>query len=88
MQITDSTLKSVSQAVRMTSSDEIACDECFDSMDRFAEANLTGLDAATALPLVARHLAMCPDCGEEFEALLTALTAMVRPRPRFRFWRR
>ena len=72
----------------MTAPDEISCDECFDSMDRFAEAKLKGLDASESLPLVARHLAMCPDCGEEFGALFTALKAMAKPRPRFRFWRR
>jgi len=35
--------------------------------------NLSGLDAALAMPLVYEHLHMCGECREEFEALLAAL---------------
>jgi hypothetical protein len=54
---------------------EIGCDECFEQVDRFVEAQLSGLDAARAMPLVQEHLRICGECREEFEALLTALRA-------------
>jgi hypothetical protein len=45
-------------------------------VDRFVEMELSGLDAAAAMPLVQDHLDKCGDCREEFEALLTALRAI------------
>ena len=52
---------------------EIGCDECFEQLDSFAEAQLSGLEASAAMPLVGDHLDKCADCRSEFEALLTAL---------------
>jgi hypothetical protein len=36
---------------------------------------LRGEDAATVLPLVRDHLMRCPECHDEFEALMVALKA-------------
>ena len=52
---------------------EIGCDECFEQLDSFAEAELSGSDAAAAMPLVSDHLDKCADCRSELEALLSAL---------------
>jgi hypothetical protein len=52
---------------------EIACDECFERLDIFAETELSGVDASAAMPLVGDHLDKCADCRSKFEALLTAL---------------
>jgi hypothetical protein len=52
---------------------EIACDECFERLDIFAETELSGVDASAAMPLVGDHLDKCADCRSEFEALLSAL---------------
>jgi predicted anti-sigma-YlaC factor YlaD len=40
---------------------------------------LSGLNAAQAMPLVQEHLKMCGECREEFEALLMALQATEEP---------
>jgi hypothetical protein len=56
--------------------EEIGCDECFEQVDRFIDMDLSGLNAAQAMPLVQEHLQMCGECREEFEALLTALRAV------------
>jgi predicted anti-sigma-YlaC factor YlaD len=48
-------------------------------LDQFAEAVLRGEDVARLMPLVQRHLDMCPDCREEFEALLRILKAGSAP---------
>jgi predicted anti-sigma-YlaC factor YlaD len=42
-------------------------------LDRFVEVELTGWDAAAAMPLVGDHLDKCPDCRGTFEALRRAV---------------
>ena len=61
------------RVVAETHETEIGCDECFERMDIFAEAELSGVDASAAMPLVGDHLDKCVDCRSKFEALLTAL---------------
>jgi hypothetical protein len=56
-----------------TRPDEIGCVECFDQLDRYVDARMSGLNAAQAMPLVRTHLDHCPDCREESDALLIAL---------------
>ena len=45
------------------------------AVDEFAEAVVQGKDVARLMPLVQQHLDLCPDCREEFEALLRVLRA-------------
>ena len=76
MPLTPAQLRSLLRASVRTMAGEIACDACYDALDRFAEAHLAGLDAADALPRVAEHLAVCHECRDEFEALLDGLRAI------------
>jgi len=68
-------LNKLMRAVGETREREIGCDECFGQMDRFAEIEFSGSDAAAAMPLVHDHLRNCEDCREKYEALLTAMHA-------------
>ena len=52
---------------------EIGCDECLEQLDRFAETELSGVEARAVMPLVDDHLDKCADCRSKFEALLRAL---------------
>ena len=61
------------RVVAETRETEIGCDECFEWLDSFAEAELTGVKSSAAMPPVAEHLRKCEDCYSELEALLTAL---------------
>jgi hypothetical protein len=63
------------RAVAETHESEIGCDECFEQMDRFVEIEVSGSDAATAMPLVHDHLRKCEDCHEKYEALLVSIGA-------------
>ncbi len=54
---------------------EYSCDQTHELLDQFAEAVARGQDAAQLMPLVQHHLDMCPDCREEFEALMRILQA-------------
>lgn len=79
MKLTIELLKKLIRSVRMTSPDEIGCDECFEDLHRFAEMELAGKDPDEALPLVKDHLVRCGDCREEYEALLEALENLKHP---------
>jgi len=57
----------------MTRDQELTCDEVHALIDQFAEMQLRGENPAQLMPLIQRHLEMCPECREEYEALLLAL---------------
>ncbi len=65
----DELLKSVS----LTRPDELGCDECLKDVAEFAEHSLAGKSIPEGLIAVEHHLAICAECQEEYEALLTAL---------------
>lgn len=62
-------------ALAMTDEGEIACDEFHALLDQFAEAAKRGEDVRALMPLVQKHLDMCPDCREDFEGLMSMLAA-------------
>ena len=68
-------LKKMVRAIATTRPDEIACDECFEQLDRFVEITLAGKEMPEVMQLVQDHLQRCEDCREEFEALLAAMRA-------------
>ena len=65
----------VARQIEMTDEVEYTCDDVHRLLDQFAEAVLRGEDTARLMPLVQKHLAMCQDCREEFEALLRIVRA-------------
>lgn len=69
-------LQRLIKAIQETRSDEIDCGECFEQLDQFVETVLAGKSAEEAMPLLQDHLDRCPNCHEEYEALLAALKAM------------
>ena len=50
--------------------DEISCDEIYTKLDEYVEREANKKDAAQLMPLFREHLDTCPDCCEEYEALL------------------
>jgi len=50
-----------------------SCDEVFNRIDEYVEREVDGRDAENIMPLVREHLDLCPDCCEEYEALLDIL---------------
>lgn len=61
--------------VAATREQEIGCEEAYAFLDVYADLIRRGEDASALMPLVHHHLEMCPDCREEFDALLLALEA-------------
>ena len=58
-----------------TRTDEASCDDVFDILDQYTEMVARGEDAGTLLPLIKHHLDMCPECQEEYDALLRIVEA-------------
>ena len=65
----------LSQMILNTAPQELTCDEAFQVLHQYADLVSRGEDASQILPEVHRHLETCPDCREEYEALLRALKA-------------
>ncbi len=53
--------------------EELSCTEMYARLDEFVENEVQGKDADKITPLIHEHLDMCPECCEEYEALLTVL---------------
>lgn len=56
---------------------DLDCDVCFSLLDRYVDLELAGLDAGRAIPAMRVHLAGCPACREQYQAL----RAFVRGEP-------
>lgn len=54
---------------------ELGCDACFDHLDRYVEAEISGNDGDAAVPGLRAHLAGCPACREDYESLRDLLLA-------------
>jgi hypothetical protein len=53
--------------------DELSCSETYARLDEFVETEVHTKDAARITPLIREHLDMCPECHEEYKALLAIL---------------
>jgi predicted transcriptional regulator len=68
-------LKKMIQMIESTQEIEFSCDEVYQLIDQYTEVVSKGGDSRELMPLVEQHINMCPDCREEFEALLRILQA-------------
>lgn len=59
---------------------EFSCEECFEALDRYVEAEAAGADAEAAVPGMTVHLESCPACAEDHASLL-ALVRSEWPTP-------
>ena len=48
---------------------EVSCEECFERLDEYVDAELAGRDPEREVPGMAAHLEGCPACREEHESL-------------------
>jgi hypothetical protein len=65
--------RSVVKALRATRETEIGCDDCLMQVASYCEMELAGRELPEALRLVREHLEICPECHEEYRALLSAM---------------
>lgn len=55
---------------------ELGCEECFEQLDTYVEAEMAGEDADARVPGMRAHLRGCPACAEEHESLRSFLRAL------------
>ena len=72
-QATGNAMQKMLEMVGQTQESELSCDEVHALLDQFAEMIAHGEDTTSAMPLVKHHLDTCPDCREEFDALMRIL---------------
>lgn len=53
--------------------DPLGCEECFELLDEYVDAELRGEDADAKVPGMREHLIGCPACREDHEALREAV---------------
>jgi hypothetical protein len=71
-------IKTLLSAVSRTCEEEITCGECLAGMAEFAELQLVGAEIPQALHRIEEHLALCPECAEEYEVLLDVVRSAAR----------
>ena len=54
---------------------EITCEQCFEMLDVYVEAELRGADAASVVPGMRAHLTGCPACHDDYESLRTLVAS-------------
>ena len=61
------------RVVGLTRDEEIDCERCLQVVAEFAELQLAGKSISEGLQAVEHHLSICPECRDEYEALLRSL---------------
>jgi hypothetical protein len=59
--------------------EDMPCSQVFALLDQYVEKEVRGEAAARLMPLLREHLDICPNCCEEYEALLRALERSTNP---------
>lgn len=68
-------MRTMLAAVAQTKEQELSCDEVYALLDVVVDRVRSGEEVVTLLPLIYHHLQMCPECHEEYAALLRAIEA-------------
>jgi len=66
---------SIVKMLGLTTDREFNCSECLQHVSEFAECQLANQSVGEVISKVEQHLAMCPECREEYEALMKILKA-------------
>ncbi len=67
--------KKMIDMISNTREEELSCDDVHARIAQYADMALAGENVDEFLPLVSHHLDMCPDCREEYEALLKIIAS-------------
>lgn len=58
--------------IELTADEELDCSQFLDRVAAYVEAQVQRRDLPPEMAAVAQHLLVCPECCEEFEAILDA----------------
>jgi hypothetical protein len=73
MSLAPDELRELARSVLLTRPDEIGCDDWLGYAPSYAELVAASQPVPEPLRKAAEHLDLCPECAEEFRALLAAL---------------
>ena len=72
-QLSDEAVVGILRVLDEVPAEEISCSELFTKLDEYVEREVDQKDAAYIMPVIREHLDVCPECCEEYEALLDVL---------------
>jgi hypothetical protein len=78
----DEVIQSIFRVLESARVQDMPCSEVFSRLDQYVERELRDHEAASWMPLLREHFDICPDCCDEYEALLSALEHSSRKRKR------
>jgi hypothetical protein len=73
--LTREQVASIVKMLEQTCDQELNCGECLRHVSEYAERQLAGLPLDQVVASVEQHLAVCPECQEEYLALMKILKA-------------
>lgn len=69
-ELTDDVVLKFLNILEQARAEELSCSEIHARLDQFVENEVQTHEADKITPLIREHLDMCPECCEEYEALL------------------
>ena len=78
-QLPDQVVQGFLRVLEQVRLEDMPCSQVFALLDQYVEREVRGEAAARLMPLLREHLDICPNCCEEYEALLRALERSFSP---------
>ena len=75
-QLPQETVLGIMRVLETMPTEEMTCDDLYARLDEYVEREVDKKDAAQIMPILREHLDVCPECCEEYEALLEVLNKM------------
>ena len=72
-EIRDEVVLKFLQVLENVRNEEMSCEEMYAQLDEFVEHEVNSHAAAKIMPLIQEHIDMCPECCDEYQALLDVL---------------
>jgi hypothetical protein len=72
--LSDNAVMGILRVLDEVPGEEITCAELYSKLDEYVEREVDQKDAAYIMPVIREHLDVCPECCEEYEALLDVLS--------------
>ena len=69
----DEAVQGILRVLESVEGQGLSCSEVFALLDQYVERELKDHEAASVMPMLREHFDSCPDCCDEYEALLDAV---------------
>jgi hypothetical protein len=72
-ELPDDAVQGILRVLESVEGQGLSCSEVYALLDQYVERELKDHEAAKVMPLLREHFDSCPDCCDEYEALLDAV---------------